>query len=98
MSDEFELRHSAPVFTQRVTATVMNEVASRPWNQWVTTMIQREILAHEKALLRGVREAVDELIEKKVRALEVKIGSLRADLTIARAHTIVDLPNWRKRA
>jgi hypothetical protein len=59
---------------------------------------KREIAAHEKALLRGVREAIDELIEKKVRELEVEIGGLRADLTIARAHRVVDLPNWRKRA
>jgi hypothetical protein len=99
MSDEFELRHSPPVFTQRATtAPAMDEAASRPWNSWAVTMIRREILAHEKALLRGVREAVDELIETKVRALEVEIGELRADLTIARAHKVIDIPNWRKRA
>jgi hypothetical protein len=76
----------------------MDARASAPWNAWVATMIQREILAHEKALLKGIRQAVDELVEKKVRELEIEIGQLRADLTIARAHTVVDLPNWRKRA
>jgi hypothetical protein len=68
----------------------MGEGASRPWNQWVTTMIQRAILAHEKVLLEGIHKAVSELIETKVRALEVEIGELRADLTIERAHKVVD--------
>jgi hypothetical protein len=99
MSDKFTIRHSEPVYSSRPTKpATMDARASEPWNSWVTTMVQREILAHEKALLRGVREVVDELIEKKVRELEVEIGLLRADHTIARAHTVVDLPNWRKRA
>jgi hypothetical protein len=86
MSDEFELRHSAPVFTQRAAPATMGEAASRPWNQWVTTMIQRAILAHEKALLEGIQEAVSELIETKVRTLETELGLVRADLEIARRH------------
>jgi hypothetical protein len=83
---EYRIRHSEPILTQRATPATMGETASAPWNAWVTTMIQREILAHEKALLRGVREAVDELIEKKVQTLETELGLMRADLEIARRH------------
>jgi hypothetical protein len=101
MSDEFRVRHGEPVFTQRATATTMDETASsRPWNAWVTTMIQREILAHEKALLKDIWRAVDELIETKVRAVEIEIGQLRADVTIQSVHRngeVIDLPNWRRR-
>jgi|SRR4051812_1314743 hypothetical protein len=98
MSDEFELRHSEPIYSKRTTATVMDEAASRPWNLWVTEMIRREILAHEKALLRGIREAVSELIETKVGALEIEIGQVRADQTIERAHKgeVIDLPTGEK--
>jgi hypothetical protein len=98
MSDELDLQFSQPVLTQRAATTTMDTIASKAWNDWVVTMCKREIVEHEKALLKGIRQAVDELVEKKVRALEIEIGQMRADLTIQRAHAVVDLPNRRKRA
>jgi hypothetical protein len=102
MNDEFKLRYSQPVHSRPARpAATLGPVESEPWNDWVVTMIRREIILYEKILLRSIRQAVDELIETKTRALEVEIGSLRADLTIARAHktsAIIDLPDWRRKA
>jgi hypothetical protein len=98
MSDKFTIRHSEPVYSSRpVKPATMDARASEPWNSWAISLVRNEIQAHEKALLRGVREAVDELIEKKVRALEIEIGQLRADATIERAHKVIDIPDFRKR-
>jgi hypothetical protein len=85
MSDEFELRHSPPVYSRPVKPT-MDERASAAWNDWATALVRNEIRAHEKVLA------------EKIKGLEEEIGQLRADQMIERAHRVIDLPNWRKRA
>jgi hypothetical protein len=68
------------------------------WNEWVTAAIRAELRAHEKAIINAAVQWVDEYVGARVKALEVEIGQLRADQTIERAHKVIDLPNWRKRA
>ena len=56
MSDKYEPRHSPPVYSSRpVKPATMDEHASEPWNNWATALVRNEVLAHEKALLKGIR-------------------------------------------
>ena len=97
MSDEFELRHSPPVYSRPVKPT-MDERASAAWNDWATALVRNEIRAREKVLIDSTVQWVREFVAEKVKGLEEEIASLRADATIERAHRVVGLPNWRKRA
>jgi hypothetical protein len=76
----------------------MDAASSALWNDWVVTMIQREIRAREKVIIDATVRWVGEYVGARVKALEVEIGQLRADQAIERAHKVIDLPNWRKRA
>jgi hypothetical protein len=97
MSDEFELRYSPPVYSRPVKPT-MDERASAAWNDWATALVRNEIRAHEKVLIDSTVQWVREFVSERIKGLEEEIGQLRADQTIERAHRVVDLPNWRKRA
>jgi hypothetical protein len=95
MSDEFTIRHSAPVNTTRQVA--MDAATSKPWNDWATTMIRAEVAAREKVIVDAMILWVREYVAEKVKALEAEIGQLRADQTIERAHTVIDLPDFRRK-
>jgi hypothetical protein len=97
MSDEYHLRFSQPVLTQRAATTTMDTNASKAWNDWAIALVRNEIRAREEVLIDSTVQWVREFVAEQVKDLEAEVASLRADQTIERAHRVIDLPDFRKR-